>query len=300
MQNIDRPHIKYKRLLKKGGDFIVNILFYASLLFIGFVVWHLFLVASFNIPSNSMLPTLRPGDKVLVDKITTGARLFDIFKAANGEEVKIHRTVRFRKFRRGDILVFNYPFRETRSKIEMNYPVYYAKRCVGVPGDTLEIRDYEYYINGKHSVGGGANVAVRSVYVDRDSLPVDSIHGYRAMRYAKGKRWTIRDFGPLYVPKKDSRIFLSKDNYLPFKKVIERESGKKLKCKDDQLYLGGEPIGSYTFKCNYYFMAGDNSADSSDSRYWGFVPEEFIVGRALLIWKRNGKYGLNFKFDKFN
>ena len=300
MQNGNEKPIRYKKWLKKGGNIIIDILFYASLLLICFVIWHLFLVASFNIPSNSMQPTLRPGDKVLVDKITTGARLFDIFKAASGEDVNILRTIRFRNYKKGDILVFNYPFRESQSKIELNYPVYYAKRCVGTPGDTLEIKDYRYYINGKRSIGGGDNKLVRIYYSGNDSVPQDSIQGYRAMKYAKGKRWTIQNLGPLFVPKKGSEITLNKDNYLPYKKVIERETGKKLKVKDDNLLLKDKPINSYIFQNNYYFMAGDNSADSSDSRYWGFVPEEYIVGRILLIWKRNGKYCLDFKFDKFS
>lgn len=298
--NANEPQKRYKKWIIKGGNIIIDILFYASVLLICFVIWHLFLVASFNIPSNSMQPTLRPGDKVLVDKITTGARLFDIFKAANGEKVSIYRTIRFRNYKKGDILVFNYPFRDSQSKIEMNYPVYYAKRCVGTPGDTLEIRDYTYYINGKRSIGGGDNKLVRIAYSANDSVPLDSIQGYKAMKYAKGKNWTIRNLGPVFIPKKGSEISINKDNYLPYKKVIERETGKKLKIKENRLTLNNKPIDSYTFQDNYYFMAGDNSADSADSRYWGFVPEEYIVGRVLLIWKRNGKYCLNFKFDNLN
>lgn len=297
MQKIKQIINQNRKLITMIGNTIVNILFCASLLFIGFIIWHLFMFASFDIPSNSMLPTLKPGDKVLVDKISTGARLFDIFDAADGKDVKIHRTYRFRKFKRGDVMVFNYPFRETKSKIAMNYPVYYAKRCVGIPGDTLEIKGFQYFINGKPSIGGGNNKMLRHAYSQAENP--DSIMGFSAMKYAKGKQWTIRDLGPLYIPKKDTEIALDSNNYMPYKKSIEWETGKKLKCKAGKLYLGERRLDSYKFKHNYYFMVGDNSADSADSRYWGFVPEEFIVGRILLIWKRAGKYGIYLNYDKY-
>lgn len=96
--------------------------------------------------------------------------------------------------------------------------------------------------------------------------------------------WTIRDLGPLYIPRKGEEISLTPANYLPYRKVVEWETKNKLKDNDGVLTLGGKPVSSYRFKENYYFMAGDNSGDSQDSRYWGFVPEPFIVGRALLVW----------------
>ena len=79
----------------KIAKWLVNLLFVASLAVVGFIVWHAFLFASFNIPSESMIPTVYPGDKVLVDKVTTGARLFNIFEAARGDSIKILRTYSF-------------------------------------------------------------------------------------------------------------------------------------------------------------------------------------------------------------
>lgn len=274
---------KWKRRWRKAGKWAENVLFVASIGFFLFVIWHLFLFASFNIPSESMLPTLQPGDKVLVDKVTTGARLFDIFEAASGKDVKIRRMPCFRKFKRGDILVFNFPFREGWRRIDMDYRVYYAKRCVGAPGDVLEIRDFDYYINGKSSEGGGDRILAREIYAP-DSLSRDSLPGFKALKKDSVTRWTIRDLGPLFVPKKGARMRLTPANYLPYKKAIEWETKKKLKKENGNLILGGKLIENYEFKENYYFMAGDNSADSQDSRYWGFVPEPFIVGRALLVW----------------
>lgn len=274
---------KRRKLLKRIENWVVNILFVACLGFIGFVIWHAFLFASFTIPSYSMYPTVKPGDVVLVDKITTGARLFDISDAAAGKEVKIRRTPRFRKYKRGDILVFNFPFQGKWNKIAMNYHVYYMKRCVGLPGDTLEIRDFQYFIDGKPSAGGGDLRTPRQIY-GHNAESSDSLQGFRAMRCDSLRHWTIRDFGPLYIPEKGETIMLSAGNYLPYKKPIEWETKKKLRAKNGVVTLGGHPVSEYTFRENYYFMAGDNSADSQDSRYWGVVPEPFVVGRAFLIW----------------
>ena len=257
----------------------------ASLGVLGFALWHAVLFASFNIPSESMLPTLRPGDKVLVDKVTTGARIFDIYDAAAGKEVTIRRTPRFRKFKRGDCLVFNFPFRGEWRAIAMDYYTYYLKRCVALPGDTLEIRDFSYFINGKPSVGGGDPRRMRALY-PYESANLDSLPGYLALKRDTATYWTIRDLGPLFIPKRDAVVKLSAANYYPYRKAIEWETGKKLKRLGEKVTLDGVVIENYRFKENYYFMAGDNASDSQDSRYWGFVPEPFIVGRVLLIWWR--------------
>lgn len=283
MNMMSKPDEKWRRVWRKAKKWIETLLFVASLLFIGFVVWHLFLFASFSIPSESMSPTIQPGDRVLVDKVTTGARLFDILGASAGKDIKIHRMPHFRKFKRGDILVFNFPFRGKQNKIDMDIRLYYAKRCVGAPGDTLEIRDFNYYINGVPSEGGGDRSSARAIYAP-DSISRDSLPGFKALRKDSVTYWTIRDFGPLYIPRKGEMISLNTGNYMPYKKVIEWETGSKLKNKGGVLTLDGKPVRTYRFKENYYFMAGDNSGDSQDSRYWGFVPEPFIVGRALLIW----------------
>lgn len=288
--------IKHHRFLSRVERLIEGFIVLTFTGFLGYLVWHMFLVASFNIPTESMLPTLRPGDKVFVDKVTTGARLFDVFDAAEGKPVRIRRTYQFRKYKVGDIIVFNFPFKGEQKRIEFNYPLYYAKRCVGLPGDTVEIRDYSYFVNGNASVGGGSKRRMRFVF-GYDSLSRDSIPGFKALRFRKGERWTIKDLGPLYIPRQGELIRLDSTNYLPYRKAVEWETGKRLKLEEDGLKLGEKKIDRYKFKKNYYFVAGDNAANSSDSRYWGFVPEEFIVGRILFLWKRGGKYGIYWNFD---
>ncbi len=95
--------------------------------------------------------------------------------------------------------------------------------------------------------------------------------------------WTIDNFGPLVIPRKGLHIALDHRNYLLYRRTISQLEQDSLEEKSGRYFLNGEEIDSYTFRHNYYFMMGDNRRLSSDSRYWGFIPEQFIVGRAGLI-----------------
>ena len=103
--------------------------------------------------------------------------------------------------------------------------------------------------------------------------------------------WTIDNFGPLVIPAAGMNLRLNKDNFILYQKVINMFEDIKITTMDGDYFLNGIKAMNFTFKNNYYFMLGDNRHDSNDSRYWGFVPESYIIGKAVLILFSNGEDG---------
>lgn len=96
--------------------------------------------------------------------------------------------------------------------------------------------------------------------------------------------WTKDNFGPLYIPKQGSTIDLNENTYAIYKRAIWAYEGNKIEQKADGIYINGEKKDTYTFEQNYYWLMGDNRHGSADSRYWGFVPEDHVVGTASFVW----------------
>ncbi len=122
---------------------------------------------------------------------------------------------------------------------------------------------------------------------------------YRVFPFDSLLSWNIRQFGPLYLPKEGDEIRMNRTNYLLYKKVIEWEQQGELSFQDSVVYLNQKPISTYRFRKNYYFMGGDNGVNSQDSRYWGLLPEEYIVGKVWKIWKSIDPYTDEFRWDRF-
>ena len=113
--------------------------------------------------------------------------------------------------------------------------------------------------------------------------------------------WNIDNFGPLWIPKKDVTVKIDTTNICFYKRIITAYEGNDLKIQDGDIYINGVQTDSYTFKMNYYWMMGDNRHDSLDSRFWGFVPEDHIVGAPRLVWLALNKektFPFNIRFGR--
>jgi signal peptidase I len=242
----------------------------------------------FSISSGSMYPTFERGDHGLINKLKLGPRFFDVSAARNGEHYKIWRLCGYGKLERGDIVIFNYPYQEKKDSIAMNLKTFYCKRVVAIAGDSLEIKDCYYKVLG---CGGTIGVSteqyalqsyVKSVSdkLERDGWP----SWMRCAPKTDTFNWTICNMGPLYIPKKGATINLNYRNWILYRKYIEWECADKIIWNGATAMMKNKPVEQYTFKEDYCFVAGDHVINSRDSRYFGLVPEKFIVGTIAFLF----------------
>jgi signal peptidase I len=220
---------------------------------------------------------------------------------------------------------------------------HYIKRCIGLPGDSLEIKNGVVFINGKtapvpthrqflYQVSGttlnykklenwgvslndaGKNAAQSGYFMLDDAqvakikaigndvkverVPQQKLPGYVFPNDAKRfSAWTVDDYGPIYIPKKGVTTPLNADNIAFYVRIIRDFEHNTLKINGDRIFINGKESNSYTFKQNYFWMMGDNRHNSEDSRIWGYVPEDHVVGKPLFIWfsTKNGnmRNGIN-------
>lgn len=257
-----------------------------------------FVVQAFRIPTGSMKDTLLVGDFLLVNKFIYGVRTPDgipypIVKSGfpfidvDYLGIPHSRLPEFKTPKNGDVVVFKYPQDE---KLD------YIKRCIAVAGQTLEIRNGEVFIDGKpegrKSDMGRKYDAEDGRYVRRTRITTPYNKTYIIRHYDDGYA-RPEDFGPIEVPKKGKTITISAKTLKLYQTAITKFEGhNQAEIRNGRLFIQGHEVKQYTFKQDYYFMMGDNRDNSADSRIWGFLPAENVVGEALIIyfsWNKNGK-----------
>ncbi len=231
-----------------------------------------FVVEAYRIPTGSMESTLRVGDFLLVNKFLYAIKTPTSIPFTNVRLPYVDFGG-MRDPQRGDIIVFEWP--GNRDELQDEEVTNYIKRCVGLPGDTVEVRRKVLYTNGKEFFHPpGMQFLVPS--------PLPAGQADPAM-FPPGAPWNRDNYGPLRVPKKGDVIPIELANIHQWEMFIRRE-GHTVDMQAGHVTIDGKPATSYTVQRNYYFMMGDNRDDSFDSRFWGFVPEDHIVGQAMLVY----------------
>jgi signal peptidase I len=304
-----------------------------------------FFIEAFTIPTSSMEKSLLVGDFLFVSKVSYGARIpitpiafpFVHHTMPFTDSVKSYTTALqlpylrlpgFGKVEHGDCVVFNYPMEDFRPTDKKEN---YIKRCVGLPGDTLQVKSAQLYINNsladiplnlqlkyhvklkegsfdletlkKMNITEGGMVSEYGDYeifmTQKNANEMKSFENVELVEPMLEKngtftdyiyphnpniKWNVDNFGPLFIPKEGSTIAVSARTIDKWKRAIEAYEGKTVEVKDSIVYINNQKAETYTFTKNYYFMMGDNRHNSADSRFWGFVPEDHIVGKAVFVW----------------
>ena len=268
--------------IKKREDKLLALSFYICVLAVVWILLQIVSFTSFRIPTDSMQPALHPGDNILVNKSIMGARIFNIWEAAENKEVEIYRLPGTGKVKRNDVLVFHYPYPHKNDSLSMHLLKYYVKRCIALPGDTMGITQGHYYIKGINEPIGNIEAQTRIERLRKEDARGIVMNTYPWDKYID---WTIQNFGPLHVPARGQKVVMDSTAVKLYRNLIEWEQKEKLTFQGKEVFLGDSLIREYRFQENYYFMGGDYMENSKDSRYWGLLPEPYIVGVATRIWK---------------
>ena len=243
-----------------------------------------FVIEAFRIPSGSMENTLLAGDFVLVNKFIYGARTPATIPFTS-LRLPVLSLPGFASPQRGDVLVFRFP--GERDELNPVESVDYVKRCVAVPGDTLEITDKVVSVNGRNlslplfAKFGAPGSCPRGVADDRI--------------FPAGSEFNPDNYGPIVIPRDGMLIPLSSKTLDQWRILIMREGHSVATGRGDTVLIDGTPATRYRVEKNYYFVMGDNRSNSLDSRFWGFVPGDLIVGKALLVyWSTDESSGRSF------
>lgn len=229
------------------------------------------LIASFVVPTGSMENTVMTGDFLFVNKFIYGPSTPQIVPFLN-VPLPYFRFPGIRDPKKGDVIVFIFPGNRDEEK-DPDFQ-YYLKRCVAVSGDTLEIRNKALFINGVEQP-----LPAEAHYDPLIPMRPDE----QFSTFPPGKGFTRDNYGPLVVPKEGDVIALTPQNYQQWETFIRRE-GHTIALSGNSITIDQKVATSYTVERDYCFGMGDNRDHSLDSRYWGFIPMENVVGTPLMVY----------------
>jgi len=240
--------------------------------FLAVLVINSFVLASFEVPTGSMEDTVKIGDRLFVNKfIYGGSTPYTI--PLTSIRIPHFRIPGFRNVARGDVIVFDWP--GGRDQVEKPVQTWYLKRCVALPGDTVRIDQRVVYVNGKRLKNPDHGKFLRPV-----SQPSD----YRNPSiFPRGAKFNEDNYGPIVVPQKGMTLVLS-PRTLPSWETFIRREGHAVEMIDSKIMIDGREVTYYTVGRDYLFAMGDNRDDSLDSRFWGFVPLEDVIGTPVLVY----------------
>ena len=268
--------------MKKFKLIIITVLKYTLLLVVSLLialVIRLFLCNFYTVPTDSMEPAILPGDFILANKWIYGARIFTGLKFDRNSDPPMIHVPGFRKIRRNDIVVFNFPYRYGWDTVRMNLETIFVKRCIGLPGDSLSVVEGFYKVAGLPDTLGYIPEQERLI---RNRTMLDSSI-IRAFAFDRKFNWDVFNFGPFYIPAAGSTITLTPENFKLYSRQIVYETSAVVRCDNSLVYINDTIKYDYTFRANWYFMAGDRVTNSQDSRYIGLIPEAYIIGKASRV-----------------
>ena len=338
----------------KTADTVSSLLF--AIIVATFV--HTYFIQPFTIPTASLEKSLLIGDFLFVSKMNYGARVPMTTVAApmvhdtlplihtksylKWPQLPYFRFPGIQKIKNNDIVVFNWPvdtvekFFDTSGR-KADKPVdkksNYVKRCVGIAGDSLAIKDGIIFVNGKElilperakpqysykmAIDPNTTIDFESLFKELDitdryginntkdtiyfsALPATSVARFKNVPGIKSvtriihkeidksifphtENWNVDNFGPIYIPQAGKTVALNLETLPFYSRIITEYEKNKLEIKGSDIYINDTKTKSYIFQQNYYWMMGDNRHNSEDSRFWGYVPEDHIVGKPIFIW----------------